>query len=259
MRKVCLALLAVVLAAAAANIRLYLNDGSYQLVREYKVEGDRVRFYSVERSAWEEVPTSLVDLKRTQAETSERRAKLEEETKVISEEDKAERALMDEIAKIPQNPGAYYIEGNDTKKMKAAEAIVHTNRGRSVLKVLSPIPIVPGKGWLELAEKHSLNIIRNPQQEFYIQLSEQERFGIVRLSERRGNRVVENLTMIPVTKEVVEEPDEVQIFRKQMTQDGLYKIWPMQPLAPGEYAVVQYTQGKLNMQVWDFAIAPEKK
>ncbi|MFB3826229.1 MAG: hypothetical protein ACE15B_05645 [Bryobacteraceae bacterium] len=259
MWKVCLAFIAVAITAAAANIRLYLTDGSYQLVREYKVQGDRVRFYSVERSSWEEIPVSLVDLKRTQAETSARQAQIDEEAKVISEEDKAERALMDEIARIPQNPGAYYIEGGETKKLRAAEAIVNTSKGRSVLKVLTPIPIVAGKGWLELAGKNSANIIRNPAQEFYIQLSEQERFGIVRLSARGANRVVEKLTMIPVTKEVVEEPDEVQIFRKQMTPDGLYKIWPAQPLAPGEYAVVEFTPGKLNMQVWDFAIAPEKK
>jgi hypothetical protein len=62
------------------------------------------------------------------------------------------------------------------------------------------------------------------------------------------------MTVIPVTKEIVEEPIEVQVFRKQMTQDGLYKLWPMKPMEPGEYAVVQFTSGKTNMQVWDFAI-----
>jgi hypothetical protein len=39
-----------------------------------------------------------------------------------------------------------------------------------------------------------------------------------------------------------------------MSPDGLYKIWPKQPLAPGEYAVVEFTEGKLNVQVWDFAV-----
>jgi hypothetical protein len=34
----------------------------------------------------------------------------------------------------------------------------------------------------------------------------------------------------------------------------LYKIWPKQPLPPGEYAVVEFAEGKLNIQVWDFAI-----
>ena len=28
----------------------------------------------------------------------------------------------------------------------------------------------------------------------------------------------------------------------------------MKPMDDGEYAVVQYTSGKTNMQVWDFAV-----
>jgi hypothetical protein len=36
--------------------------------------------------------------------------------------------------------------------------------------------------------------------------------------------------------------------------EGLYKIWPMKPLEPGEYAVVEYTDGKVNLQIWDFGI-----
>ncbi len=41
--------------------KLMLKDGSFQLVREYAVEGDRVRYYSLDRSQWEEIPSDLVD------------------------------------------------------------------------------------------------------------------------------------------------------------------------------------------------------
>ena len=33
--------------------KLFLTDGTFQIVREYQREGDRVRYYSVERSDWE--------------------------------------------------------------------------------------------------------------------------------------------------------------------------------------------------------------
>src|SRR5579863_7971591 len=108
MRRIALAFCMLAAVAFAANVKLYLKDGSYQLVREYKVEGDRVHFYSTERSEWEDIPTDLIDLKHTESEIAEHKKAIEEEAKVLSEEDKSERALQDEILKIPQNPGVYY-------------------------------------------------------------------------------------------------------------------------------------------------------
>ena len=39
-----------------------------------------------------------------------------------------------------------------------------------------------------------------------------------------------------------------------MSDNGLYKIWPQDPLEKGEYAVVEYTEGKLNIRMWDFRV-----
>jgi hypothetical protein len=259
MRRAIIALFVLTLAAFAANIKLYLKDGGFHLVREYKVEVDRVRYYSVERSQWEEMPLDLVDLKRTESEMAERQSQLAEETKVVAEEEKAVHEVRAEVAKIPQDPGVYYVEDNTVKPIKVAESKMHNHKGRTVLQVLSPIPAVSGKSTLELDGVHSQNILTNPEQEFYIQLSAEERFGIVKLTPEKGVRIVEKITIVQVTKEIIEEPIEVQVFRKQMTQDGLYKLWPMKPMEPGEYAVVQYTSGKANMQVWDFAIQPAGK
>ena len=257
MRKYLPALLLLVFTAWAANLKLYLKDGSYHVVREYQVQSSRVHFYSVERSQWEDIPLDLVDLKRTEAEVAERQAQSEKDSQAVAEEEKVERDLARETSRIPQDPGVYWLEGNQARVIKVAESTVHTNKGRSILKALSPIPMVPGKGTLELSGAHSPNVFTNPEQELYIQLSETERFGIARLTSKGAVRIVENLTFMPVTKEVVEEPTMVETFQKQLA-DGLYKIWPKQPFEPGEYAVIEYSEGKLNIQTWDFAIQAAK-
>jgi len=259
MGKFVLLLAALAAGAWAANLKLYMSDGSYQIVREYKVESDRVRFYSVERSDWEEVPTSLVDLKRTESEAKTREAEIAKDTKILTEEDAEQRAIQKEVMRIPQNPGAYWIDGADTKIIKQAEPVVHTDKGREWLKVLSPVPVFKGKGWLELQGAHSQTVIPNPNQEFYLQLTQTERFGLVKLRPRGEFRVVEDLAFMPVTKEVDEQPELVDILTLQLTPEGLYKIWSKDPLPDGEYAVVEYTDGKMNMQVWDFRVKAAKK
>jgi hypothetical protein len=248
----------LVFSAFAANVKLYLKDGDHHLVREYKVDGDRVRYYSVERGDWEEIPLDLVDLKRTEEETKSRQAAIAEEAKIITAEDKAERERANEVAKIPLTPGVYMVIGDKLQTLKQGESEVHNNKGRSVLKVLSPVPMVSGKATVETKGEHSLAKVVNSRPEFYIVLAAEERFGIIKLKPEKGVRVVERLTIVPVTKEVVEEQQQVEIFRQQL-DDGLYKIWPTKPLEPGEYAVMEGTDGKVNVQIWDFAYDPTAK
>jgi hypothetical protein len=256
MRRILAVLLFTVLAAWAVNIKLYLKDGSYHLVREYQVQSDRVRFYSVERSQWEEIPLDLVDVKRTETEAAARQEKLEKDAKSLTEESAERKALRQEMLRIPQNPGVYWLDGDQTRTMKAAESTVHTDKGRKILRYLSTMPqMMNGKGTLEIQGAHSLNVFTDPDKEFYIQLAESEAFGIVPLtSSKSGVRVVENLTFVPQVNEVQEQLDPIEIIQFELAPGGLYKIWPKESLHPGEYAVVEYTLGQLNIQVWDFAI-----
>ncbi len=259
MRKLCCLLFAFCFFASAENVKLYMKDGSDQLVREYQVQGDRVRFYSLDRDDWEEVPASLVDLDKTKAEIKAHADAIRAEAAAEDAENKAERAARKEVASVPSDPGVYLIDedkpapGNLTP-LKIGESKVVNNKRRSVLKIISPVPLVSGKATLELDGAHASQGTANRSPEFYIRLSDEERFGIVRLSEHKGNRVVEKLTIQPVVNETTQEPDLVEVFRQQVA-DGLFKIWPQKPLEPGEYAVVQYSLEKVDMQVWDFFIA----
>jgi hypothetical protein len=259
MRKYLAAFFILVFTAWAANLKLYMKDGTYHIVREYQVQTDRVHFYSVERSQWEDIPLEMVDLKRTETEVSARQTKLDADAKIIEQEEKVKRELEKETSRIPQDPGVYWLEGNQAKVVKLAESTIHTNKGRSVLAKLAPIPVVSGKGTLELQGANSANVFSDPEQELFLQLAETERFGICKLTVKGTVRIVENLTFMPVTKEVVEELAMVESFQKQLSQSGLYKIWPKEPLPAGEYAVVEYTEGKLNIQIWDFGIKPAAK
>lgn len=246
----------LMLAAAslwAATVRLYLKDGSYHLVREYSVQGDRVRYYSTERGEWEEIPLTLVDLNRTVAESKAEVDRQRKEAAEMSAEEAAERAEREERERVPLESGVYLLEGKELRSLKQAESKVVTNKSRSVLKVLAPVPVITGKSTVELDGGRSVTVIEAKRPEFYVRLAADERFGIVKLTPKKAARVVQKWTVIPVSNELVEEQLDVEVFRKQIA-DGLYKIWPMKPLDPGEYAVVEYTQGKGNIQVWDFSV-----
>ena len=241
-------------AAWAANVKMYLKDGGYQLVREYQVQADRVRFYSVERSEWEEMPLDLVDLKRTETESASRQSELDKDAKLVTEETQADRKLQDEMSRIPRDPGVYWVDGAEIKAVKQAESKVHTETAKSILRHLSPTPTTTSKtAVLEVEGDHSATVFANAEQEFYLRLSDAEPFGIARLKPKGTVRIAENITYTQGLEDADEAPDLVPTLQLEMA-DGLYKLWPKEPLAPGEYAVVEYTPAKMNMQLWDFAV-----
>jgi hypothetical protein len=254
MRRLLFVLLVFALALAAANFKLYLKDGSFQLVREYKLEGDRVQYYSIERSDWEEIPVGLVDLKRTDAETGERKNALEKEQKQVDDEKAAALEERREILKIPRDPGVYQLEDGRLRIFKAAEVTVHNAKKRNVLSAIAPLPVITGKATMEIPGEHSTEAVKDSSPEFFFQLAEFEPSAIVKLTPEKGVRIVERITIAPVTKETVEERTTIPIFTRQLSENGLYKIWPQDPLEKGEYALIEYTEGKFNAQIWDFRI-----
>jgi len=94
-------LLVAVLLLCAATVKLYMKDGSYQLVREYQVQNDRVRFFSTDRDEWEEVPAALVDLEKTKNDIQQRQDSAREDAAAADAEEKAEREARREVESIP--------------------------------------------------------------------------------------------------------------------------------------------------------------
>lgn len=246
--------------AFGASARLFLKDGTYHVVSEYKVLSDRVRFYSLERSDWEEIPLELVDLAKTKSAVAAMEAEQSAEKKAEAEEEAAEKAMRKEVRSVPTGSGLYYVQdGQPMRALKRAEMKIVTDKKRQVLKVLTPIPILAGKSHVEIEGLKSAFVVTEERPEFYFRLAADERFGLVKCvaAPKGTGRIVERWEVVPVVKEIVVQHEEVQIFRKQVG-DGLYKVWPMEPLATGEYAWIEFTEGKGNTQAWDFSFQTKK-
>ena len=175
-----------------------------------------------------------------------------EQAQALADEAAAARETRQEILKIPRDPGVYQLEDGKLRVFEAAECTVHNSKGRNVLKTL--IPLVNGKATLDTPGEHSQNVVKDSSPEFFVQLSEFESFGMIKLTPAKGQRNVEQISVLPVAKEMEETRTPVETFTKQLSDNGLYKIWPQDPLPQGEYAIVEYTEGKVNIQVWDFRI-----
>jgi hypothetical protein len=254
----CLLPLLVPLLLQAEIFKLYLKDGEYHMVREYQVIEDRVRYYSTERGEWEEIPKDLVDLDKTEGERKKVRDLVEKDERLQQAETKYERAEHREVAAIPAEPGAYFVEAGKVRTIAPADWKVETSNKRHLLQVITPLPVVAGKATVTVKGEHSEFVVHASEPEFYVRLNQLESFGIIRLTPKKDKdqRIVENVSIVPVSKENIEDLKEVETYQREVTP-GLYKIWPAKPIAPGEYALVQYTSGELDLQLWDFAISAE--
>jgi hypothetical protein len=239
--------------ALAANLRLYLKDGDYQLVREYKVEGDRVRFMSADRGEWEEIPLELVDIKKTEKESVDKIAAMAETLRVEKAEEDAIRADRKQVQSVPETPGAYLVDGAKLVALKEAEVEIEDSKSRRILQMIAPAPIVAGKSTVTIKGKASTFRIKNTAPEFFFRLAQEERFAIIKLQPKKDERVVEVVTILPNEEGTFEDQKQVPVFKKQHGPQ-LHKVWGEMALEPGEYAVVEYTEGKVNIRVWDFAV-----
>jgi hypothetical protein len=241
----------------ADTFKLYLKEGGYHSVREYSIQGDRVHYFSTERGEWEDIPTELVDLTRTENERKARQADESKEASEEAEEAKAEREQRREIASIPQEPGAYFKAGNKVDALPSAPYQVITDKKRKALQILSPIPLVPGKASVVIKGEHSAYSIPESRPNFYLRLDNEQRFGIITLTPKKGSRIVENISVMQVANQAEEERKQMDTFDQDLG-GGLFKVWPQKDLVPGEYALVEFAdKGDINdveLIIWDFAV-----
>jgi hypothetical protein len=155
----------------AANHRLILKDGTYQLVRKYEIVGDRVRYISVERGGdWEELPTDLVDWEATRKWERDHASQPEEEAspamKEAAEIDKeeaaerdAQRARMPEVAKgleLPDEDSAFALDTFEGKPELVELLPVELGMNAKNKHGLSTLnPLAGAKATLELEGAHA--------------------------------------------------------------------------------------------------------
>lgn len=242
---------------SAETFKLYLKSGEFHLVREYQTQADRVRYYSTERGDWEEIPTELVDLRKTEDERKAKTDAAVRDARQQDEEEKAERAQQKEIASIPMEAGVYFKVGEQVKALGQSDYQVITSKKRKALQMMSPVPLVPGKAVVVIKGEHSSFTVNEERPSFFLRLAKEEKFGIIRLTPRKGQRVVENISIVPVSKQTVEDRKQMDTFEQQLMWN-LYRVWPEKPLSPGEYALMEYSDGAetddLQLMVWDFAV-----
>jgi hypothetical protein len=247
--------------ARAGTIKLFLKDGTYQLVSSYEVQGDRVRYYSVERSQWEEVPKSLVDFEATrkaqEQEKASQQKELEEARKIATERFDKPENLGYEVApgiRLPQEEGVYSVDGLRVIRLLQSSAELVTDKKRAALVLALPGPLVKSRSLVVLQGAKAA--IRLPQTLpiFYVQSAEGlgAKLELIRVKPGKEARLVEKVEVRGGIGPA-ELRTAVPLERTQLAP-GLHRLKPTQPLEPGEYALGEHVQQKLNLELWDFGI-----
>ena len=138
-------------AAAPHRTRLYLKDGSYQVVMSYRVVGNRVHYISAERDgAEEEIPVALVDFDAThrwEKEHSPDQANAEGSAPAIDPEllkEEADRAsLTPEVAKdlrLPEQDSVLVLDtfhgAPELVPLAQTDSDLNRNTGHNILRAV---------------------------------------------------------------------------------------------------------------------------
>lgn len=244
--------------------KLILTDGSFQVVREYRREGDRVRYYSLERSAWEEMPATLVDWTATQKAEDEQNAQQEKLAKEIAESEKAARFAdlnVDTSFEVrpgvflPDATGFYAVDGNKVAVMQQEKAEVHIEKGRVIARIATGVPLISAKQNMEIPGKQAKLRIHTGDAEFYFRTADQREphLTLLQATVKGEKRALEVITTNIAGQQKV-KGREVSLLQWDAAR-GLYRFTVDQALDSGEYAIIETTTAEgQSMYVWTFGV-----
>jgi hypothetical protein len=260
--------------------KLVLKDGTFQLVRSYEKNGDRVRYFSVERGAWEEIPDALVDwdaTKKAEAADEKTTSALLEKVRIQEAAANAETPVdVDASLRVapgvflPDGEGMFALEGKSIRKIEQAGSQVRTDKKNVVKQVLSPIPIVPSKHYIELPGAKASVRLTSTQPEFYLRetATDPEHDSTLLRTKRQGESGPEVALVHALVKgdkrrlesiqslfgqEISEDRDEIAIQRWEVAPE-IYRFTLSAPLPPGEYVLAEVLSDGINLYVWDFGV-----
>ncbi len=145
--------------------RLFLKDGSYQIVTKYEVKGDRVRYFSSERDEWEELPNSIVDWPATeQYEKDQSAAAAAPEAVQFDKEIDADReaaaAKLPSVAPglhLPDEPGVFLFDNfqGEPQLVELKQTAGDVNQDKKANIFRSAIPGAGVKQTIEIEGAHA--------------------------------------------------------------------------------------------------------
>lgn len=247
--------------------KLVLKDSSFQLVREYHIEGDRVRYYSLDSSQWEVIPAVLVDWDATKKlENAEASKDAEVLGKVHKQEEERRIAPLDidaslEVAPgvfLPPGDGLFVFDAHDIRTLGQAETSTHLAKKRVLEEVLVPVPVVPSRRNVLIAGPHAKLRLATRRPEFYMRTTDSRapEMELIRAKVHGDSREIEHLDKLFGDEHA--SSDTLPMQRWQVAE-GVYRFTLGVPLDPGEYALAEIVQNEgMSLYVWDFGVDEDR-
>jgi hypothetical protein len=243
--------------------KLFLADGTFQIVREYQREGDRVRYYSVERSAWEEIPAAMVDWAATQKAEADDNARDQALSQKIKASELAARTADINSDRsyearpgiiLPDEAGLYALDGTLVVTMAQNLAVSRLDKARTAERIITGLPIIPAKMHIAIPGKAAKIRLHGGDPEFYFRTADgrEPAISLLRAEVKGDKRELETETK-DLVGQVNYKGNEMPLLAWDAAQ-GLYRLTVEKEIEPGEYALIERTKEGVELYVWDFGV-----